>query len=62
MRWLRRRPFENRHLLERVPDYYERLKSSYDARFYQQEVLGEYLHLQAGRVYYGFERERNVAR
>ena len=52
--------FENRHLLERVPDYYERLKSSYDPRFYQQEVLGEYLHLHAGRVYYGFEREKNV--
>ena len=54
--------FENRHLLERVPDYYERLKSSYDARFYQQEVLGEYLHLHAGRVYYalraGEERGR----
>lgn len=53
--------FENRHLLERVPDYYERLKSSYDTRFYQQEVLGEYLHLHAGRVYYGFERGKNVA-
>ena len=53
--------FENRHLLVRVPDYYERLKSSYDTRFYQQEVLGEYLHLHAGRVYYGFEREKNVA-
>src|SRR5581483_5772849 len=38
-------PFENRHLLDRVPDYYERLKSSYDARFYQQEALGQYLHL-----------------
>ena len=54
-------PFENRHLLERVPDYYQRLCSSYDARFYQQEVLGEYLHLHTGRVYYAFERERNVA-
>jgi hypothetical protein len=53
--------FENRHLLDRVPDYYERLKSSYDTRFYQQEVLGEYLHLHAGRVYYSFEREKNVA-
>ncbi len=53
--------FENRHLLERVPDYYERLKSSYDTRFYQQEVLGEYLHLHAGRVYYAFERDKNVA-
>ena len=54
-------PFENRHLLERVPDYYQRLRSSYDERFYQQEVLGEYLHLHTGRVYYGFEREQNVA-
>jgi len=53
--------FENRHLLERVPDYYERLKSSYDPPFYQQEVLGQYLHLHAGRVYYGFERAKNVA-
>jgi len=53
--------FENRHLLERVPDYYERLKSSYDPPFYQQEVLGQYLHLHAGRVYYGFERTKNVA-
>ena len=44
-----------------MPDYYERLKSSYDTRFYQQEVLGEYLHLHAGRVYYAFEREKNVA-
>ncbi len=35
-------PFENRFLLDRIPDYYERLKHSYDARFYQQEVLGEY--------------------
>ena len=54
-------PFENRFLLERIPDYYERLKSSYDARFYQQEVLGEYLSLHAGRVYYAFERQGNVA-
>ena len=53
--------FENRHLLERVPDYYERLKSSYDTRFYQQEVLGEYLHLHTGRVYYAFERGKTVA-
>ena len=52
--------FENRYLLERVPDYYERLKSSYDTRFYQQEVLGEYLHLHAGRVYYSFQRKENL--
>ncbi len=54
------RPFENRHLLEATPDYYERLKASYDERFYEQEVLGEYRSLSAGRVYYAFERESNV--
>ncbi len=36
------KPFENRFLLDRIPDYYERLKHSYDGRFYEQEVLGEY--------------------
>ena len=55
------KPFENRHLLDRIPDYYERLQSSYDGRFYQQEVLGQYLSLHAGRVYYAFERKGNVA-
>jgi len=54
------KPFENRHVLEQVPDYYERLKSSYDERFYQQEVLGEYLSQSAGRVYHEFERDGNV--
>lgn len=53
-------PFENRHLLDRIPDYYERLKSSYDARFYQQEALGEYLEMHAGRVYHAFDRKHNV--
>src|ERR1700681_2197214 len=55
------RPFENRFLLERIPDYYERLKHSYDGRFYEQEVLGEYLELTAGRVYFAFNRGGNVA-
>jgi hypothetical protein len=55
------RPFENRFLLDRIPDYYARLKSSYDTRFYQQEVLGEYLNMHADRVYYGFDRTGNVA-
>jgi hypothetical protein len=53
-------PFENRHLLERIPDYYERLRRSYDERFYEQEVLGEYLSMQSGRVYYAFTRAANV--
>ena len=39
------RPFENRFLLDKIPDYYERLKHSYDGRFYEQEVLGQYLEL-----------------
>ena len=54
------KPFENRHLLDKVPDFYERLKHSYDDRFFQQEVLGEYLNLSAGRVYYAFDRKRHV--
>jgi hypothetical protein len=53
-------PFENRFLLERIPDYYERLRHSYDSKFYQQEVLGDYLHLNAGRVYDSFDRNENV--
>jgi hypothetical protein len=53
-------PFENRFLLDQIPDYYERLKHSYDARFYEQEVLGSYLHMKVGRVYHAFDREGNV--
>jgi Terminase large subunit, T4likevirus-type, N-terminal len=53
-------PFENRHILETTPDYYERLKASYDENFYEQEALGRYLNLQAGRVYYTFERKEHV--
>jgi hypothetical protein len=54
------KPFENRFLLDKVPDYYSRLKSSYDARFYDQEVLGQYLTLHAGNVYPAFERAGNT--
>src|SRR6202162_3601742 len=39
------KPFENRHLLSQIPDFYERLKSSYDEKFYNQEVLGSYLNM-----------------
>ena len=53
-------PFENTHLLDRIPDYYERLQRSYDTRFYQQEVLGEYLNINSGRVYQAFDRQVNV--
>ena len=54
------KPYENRHVLDRIPDFYDRLKSSYDAKFFDQEVLGEYLSVQAGVVYEGFKRSRNL--
>jgi terminase large subunit-like protein len=56
------RPHENRFLLEKIPDFYERLKGSYDERFYQQEVLGQYLNLNGGLVYASFDRVVNVRR
>ncbi len=49
-------PFENRFLLQKTPDYYERLEASYGEAFYEQEVLGRYRNLQAGQVYYAFHR------
>jgi hypothetical protein len=53
-------PQENRYLLEKVPDFYERLKSSYDEQFYQQEALGQYLSLRDGVVYNAFDRVEHV--
>ena len=51
---VRAKAFENRHLLDRTPDYYQRLQSSYDPKFYRQEALGEYLNSRADRVYHCF--------
>lgn len=53
-------PHENRFLLDKVPDFYERLKRSYDEAFYQQEVLGQYLSQQGGLVYSSFSRRDHV--
>jgi hypothetical protein len=58
---IRAQPFENRFLLEQVPDFYERLKGSYDEKFFLQEARGEYLHLSAGLVYHAFDRALHVA-
>jgi hypothetical protein len=58
---IRARPHENKYVLAANPDFYQRLEHSYDARFYRQEVLGEYLNIAQGRVYESFDRERNVA-
>ena len=46
-------PRENKYLGDR---YYEDLGTSYDEKFFKQEVLGEYLNLLSGRVYYAFDR------
>lgn len=54
------RPFENRYILDAIPDFYERLRNSYDERFYRQEVLGEYLAVESNRVYHEFSREAHV--
>jgi hypothetical protein len=53
-------PFENKFLLGQVPDFYERLRGSYDENFFRQEVLGDYLNVQGGRVYCAFDRQKNV--
>lgn len=53
-------PFENLHLLAQIPDYYERLKGSYDEKFYNQEVMGSYLNLTGGKVYGSFSRDEHV--
>lgn len=56
------KPFENRFLLDQVPDFYERLRSSYDENFFRQEVLGDYLNVKGGLVYNAFSRVENVRR
>jgi hypothetical protein len=50
-------PMENQYVGD---DYYERLKNSYDAKFYRQEVLGEYLAVSSGLVYHAFSRDDHV--
>jgi len=57
---VRAKPFENRFLLERTPDYYERLQGSYDPKFFQQEALGEYLNSRSDRVYHCFSHSLHV--
>jgi hypothetical protein len=52
--------YENRYVLDKVPDFYDRLKASYDTKFFEQEVLGEYLNVEAGVVYHAFKRARNA--
>lgn len=51
-------PRENQHVAE--TGLYDSLASSYDDRFYRQEVLGEYLNVFSGQAYYAFDRAKNV--
>jgi hypothetical protein len=53
-------PFENKYVLEAVPDYYERLKTSYDESFYLQEAMGSYINTTGNLVYRAFSRGANV--
>jgi phage terminase large subunit len=50
-------PGENKAL---PADFYDTLAKSYDERFYRQEVLGEFLSLQSGTVYYAFDRSKHL--
>jgi hypothetical protein len=54
------RPYENRYLLDRLPDFYDRLRGSYDENFFRQEVLGDYLNARGNLVYSPFSRELNL--
>lgn len=54
------KPYENVYLLNEVPDYYDRLRSSYGGEFFAQEVLGQYVNTAAGRVYQDFDRQTHV--
>jgi len=52
--------YENQYLLCKTPDYYDRLKDSYDSKFFQQEVLGQYLTQDGRLVYPTFNRSDNL--
>jgi hypothetical protein len=57
---VRAEPRENHYLTDKIPDFYTRLEQSYDAKFYAQEVLGQYLHLSGGTVYTSFSHEDHL--
>jgi hypothetical protein len=46
--------------LDKIPDFYDRLGRSYDERFYEQEVMGNYLAMETGRVYPAFNRHDHI--
>jgi hypothetical protein len=44
-------PFENKYVLDAVPDYYERLRTSHEESFYLQEAMGSYVNAKGSLVY-----------
>lgn len=51
-------PRENHYVSQ--TGLYDRLERNYDERLYKQEVLGEYLNIASGQVYYAFDRRLHV--
>ena len=44
-----------------LPDgYTDSLKDAYDEKVYQQEVLAKFMNLTTGRIYYAFDRNKNI--
>lgn len=44
-----------------LPDgYIDSIKEQYDEKFFQQEIMGDFVNLTAGKIYYGFNRDINV--
>ena len=54
------KPFENRHLLTRIPDFYERLKRRYDRSCTNKRCWG-IPNISGGLVYHAFRRPEHVA-
>jgi hypothetical protein len=50
-------PGENTHLPD---DFYTDLGKSYDKKFFEQEVLGQYLNVFSGQAYYAYDPAANV--
>ena len=47
----------NKHL---PAGYIDSMKVQYSDTFFQQEILGEFINLTAGKTYYSFDRERHI--
>lgn len=68
--WMRNNPNDGTRFLVRAEpgenaanlasDYYERLRGSLDEETYEQEVLGAFINLNAGRAYKTFDQRNNV--